>query len=473
MNWPDGSERSVRTVIRLCGCIVCVAALTLGTLAGTHIFDKDEIEHVHAAWLIAAGLHPYRGFFEHHHPLLWYGLRGLLPVLPASSTALVLIRMLMLAQTVGIAVLTWILARRTIGRPGAWLAVALLLSMSGFGRNAYTIRPDVPQTLCVLAGAVCLTDRSRRAACASVAGLLFGVGVLFSLKAVLATAATGALLLMWRQRRHVDTRFVVAFVLSCIGPIAAYALYLLAAGEVRDYYVSNWMINAVITLGEWDSRAPRPASIVPDLLFWALGIGGAVWLMITRPRIETGMAVANGVGTAAMMIAAGRWESRSVMLAAPFLATTAATAVVVLAERLSTWHTATLTVTACLPPLVSLALMLPETSGTQRARIDYVLENTVEADAVYDANGLFNLFRPDLHYIWFHPKLWPDLQAPVRAVRVRAILADTLGRETYDACALVAAARPRFVSSVTIDLDACGLAGDYEPTPFEWTLRRR
>ena len=32
----------------------------------------DEFEHLHASWLVSEGFIPYRDFFEHHHPLLWY-----------------------------------------------------------------------------------------------------------------------------------------------------------------------------------------------------------------------------------------------------------------------------------------------------------------------------------------------------------------------------------------------------------------
>ncbi|MBQ8751327.1 MAG: glycosyltransferase family 39 protein [Alphaproteobacteria bacterium] len=32
----------------------------------------DNLEHIHASWLISEGFTPYRDFFEHHNPLLWY-----------------------------------------------------------------------------------------------------------------------------------------------------------------------------------------------------------------------------------------------------------------------------------------------------------------------------------------------------------------------------------------------------------------
>jgi len=35
-------------------------------------YCPDHAEHLHASWLVWQGEVPYRDFFEHHHPLLWY-----------------------------------------------------------------------------------------------------------------------------------------------------------------------------------------------------------------------------------------------------------------------------------------------------------------------------------------------------------------------------------------------------------------
>lgn len=34
--------------------------------------DGDTLEHVHSAWLVYHGQIPYKDFFQHHNPLLWY-----------------------------------------------------------------------------------------------------------------------------------------------------------------------------------------------------------------------------------------------------------------------------------------------------------------------------------------------------------------------------------------------------------------
>ena len=51
-------------------------AFGIGFAAWTVFFTEtgngDNVEHIHATWLVAYGEVPYRDFFQHHNPLLWY-----------------------------------------------------------------------------------------------------------------------------------------------------------------------------------------------------------------------------------------------------------------------------------------------------------------------------------------------------------------------------------------------------------------
>lgn len=40
------------------------------------------MEHLRVSWLITQGYLPYRDFFEHHHPLLWFAWSPLMKILP-------------------------------------------------------------------------------------------------------------------------------------------------------------------------------------------------------------------------------------------------------------------------------------------------------------------------------------------------------------------------------------------------------
>lgn len=38
----------------------------------TNTLGGDTLEHIHSSWLVYAGFIPYKDFFQHHNPLLWY-----------------------------------------------------------------------------------------------------------------------------------------------------------------------------------------------------------------------------------------------------------------------------------------------------------------------------------------------------------------------------------------------------------------
>ena len=74
----------------------------------------------------------------------------------------------------------------------------------------------------------------------------------------------------------------------------------------------------------------------------------------------------------------------------------------------------------------------------------------------------YNVFRPDMHYFWLMTK--PGVRLYNRFTGGR--FAD------YDVCRVAAAVKPRFFSNRASDLERCGLAGQYRPTPFDKLMER-
>ncbi len=79
--WTRYGARVARVVSRLpalgiadalCALVLAVAAAALVYATLHRVFDYDEIEHAHAAWLMSRGLRPFYDFFECHPPFLWY-----------------------------------------------------------------------------------------------------------------------------------------------------------------------------------------------------------------------------------------------------------------------------------------------------------------------------------------------------------------------------------------------------------------
>lgn len=52
--------------------LIYAVGFSFWTVFFTETGNGDNVEHIHATWLIAYSKVPYRDFFEHHNPLLWY-----------------------------------------------------------------------------------------------------------------------------------------------------------------------------------------------------------------------------------------------------------------------------------------------------------------------------------------------------------------------------------------------------------------
>ena len=192
-----GIIRAKRSEVHL---FLTAAILVLGVhslrlwASTTRIFDPDEFEHLHVAWLIAKGFLPYRDFFEHHTPALYYLLAPCFAFVKAETgyshayAAIVFARWLMWLLAGLVLVLTLWLGRCWRGwRVGLLAAVLLALTMI-FIRKTTDVRPDVLALVFWMGCLVCLVravqwpePRARRAK-----ALFFGSGLLLGL-ALMAT----------------------------------------------------------------------------------------------------------------------------------------------------------------------------------------------------------------------------------------------------------------------------------------------
>ena len=67
-----------------CLLSVEIIGVILTLLFGLSVF-ADNIEHIRMSWLVCQGYVPYRDFFEHHHPLIWYIFAPFMLILPHNA----------------------------------------------------------------------------------------------------------------------------------------------------------------------------------------------------------------------------------------------------------------------------------------------------------------------------------------------------------------------------------------------------
>ena len=169
------------------------------SLLRTRTFDTDEFEHLHAAWSYHEGLLPYRDFFEHHMPGIYYLLSALMRrydiVHQVNDTIAILFaaRTLMSLFAGAVIVLTFMLGTRYGGKAVGWLSTAFLSLSVVFVGRSLEIRPDVPAAAFwvasqwALVNALATQDEGRtRRRWWMLGGLMLGATLTFTQKALLA-----------------------------------------------------------------------------------------------------------------------------------------------------------------------------------------------------------------------------------------------------------------------------------------------
>lgn len=456
---PAGGGQPASSNRALLGVFVALAC----ALSVFRFLDADELEHLHATWLVLNGQVPFRDFFEHHHPLAWFTLAPVLALTGESAAAVIAFRLVFFGLTLAIVRATYQLALECRpSRDVARLAALLLVSMTTFVYVAIEIRPDVPQMFFTVVSALYLVRlfRTQTARDALLSGATAAIAFLFLQKAVLVLAAYPALFLFHILRRRLPWSaalwFAVAFLLACVPFLA----YLVATGSLHDYVTTNWLIN--IRVGATGHRvsvlSPEVLrDVVRNPVFWSLAVAAAVAAL--RRRLDAAYVVPACLGfvSLCLIVALNRVVDRYVAATIPFLAIAAAAW---LREGLARfaiggWRAAALLVLTCLVPGVAMVRAVGLSNRPQLEQIQYVLDHSRREDRVYDYERNINIFRPDTHYFWFH------------VGRAAAIYnTESGGRFSgADSCRAIIAARPLFVYQRRMELERCGVARAYRPTP--------
>jgi hypothetical protein len=171
-----------------------VVPLVIGAALLTQVrsrgIDPDELEHLHAACAVSWGEVPYRDFFEHHAPGLYYLLQPILRATGPELPALWWSRLLMWVMGMATLALTGAMTYRVAGRNAALVAPALLSCTTIFFWKSAEVRPDVPAALLLtLAACIVIRPWRRLSLAALLVGLLLGSATLLTQKAVVPAAA--------------------------------------------------------------------------------------------------------------------------------------------------------------------------------------------------------------------------------------------------------------------------------------------
>ncbi len=226
-------------------CALCIELAFLFYQAFHYPLQGDENEHLYNAYLIFKGYVPYRDFFEHHNPLMWYILSPLYIFFENNANIYYVARFLTFIQLLGIAYFTYKISHR-LNLTQPYFAPLFFLGCNIIKQQALQLRPDIPMTLCTFIGLYFfiyyLDDKKQKNLNLSL--LYFFIAFMFLQKALIFIIPICIYLIIYLLKKQIQILTLlqalsIPFLLTLL-----YILYLYQTDSFSVYLINNYKINA-------------------------------------------------------------------------------------------------------------------------------------------------------------------------------------------------------------------------------------
>jgi len=239
-----------------------IGAILVGELIVTAVFysliaaylptqNGDNIEHIHSSFLIALGQVPYRDFFQHHNPLLWYMFAPLAKLFAYNTVIAEVACFVSFLFFLKSLVYLYRIVTEFLGDKLWGLVAAAAVSVPGAKLYAVDLRPDNYMVLALMGGIYYYFSylKAKKSFHLTVAFLWFFIAFMFAQKAIFPLALLGLTVLYFWYKKEIDSRALgKALVLPAIGALS-FLFYLYHYDMVKLYYVSNYTFNLNLVAG--------------------------------------------------------------------------------------------------------------------------------------------------------------------------------------------------------------------------------
>jgi len=388
-------------------------------------YNHDEIEHLHAAWLISIGQLPYRDFLEQHHPTIWFIASPIVARFQSAQWLVFAARLFDLTCLLGVcAIVKRLLQRLYPDVPWQWPTL-LLLASCVFVRSSLEFRPDPLMNLLSYAGLLnwvaFIQEKSYFRALA--AGIFFGAAVAILQKAfvVLGLVFVGAAILaglrLWR-RQSIE-RLVLGAGLALLAaaiPVAALLWAMRRLGIYEDFWFWNYPFNAFFYLrAHLHQHFSALQSIglnvaVAPALWLAGGVGAGLCAReLTRTKE---LSARDECRLSLLCVALGYFGllclnrfplDQYFIVLLPLLGLFAAEAFS--AARSKRQQVILAYSALCMPVILVSVLLLYPSNREQRVVQDLVLRQTSIDQAIFIPPAFNPIFRKDGAYFWYNGDL--------------------------------------------------------------------
>ena len=272
-----------------------VAFVVLSALTAIYIYgfvvkaNGDNVEHLHSSWLIWQGEIPYRDFFEHHNPLLWYLSAPLVAMMIDNEMIFNIFNVLSIISVFFMCIYQ---AKITLDADKNKIYALLLIAVE---LSSYSVlwslsyRPDTFMYTFLFAGIYYLDlylskkDIKKLIICF----LLFFISFMFTQKVLLNLIVIGGFI-CWNIycKKMTCKAVLIASILPLI-LFVGYIIYLYCNESLQIYIQSNYLFNAYIPeVFAKDRIIFPPLEFYEFYIFIPLGGISSIYLLYHRKPME-------------------------------------------------------------------------------------------------------------------------------------------------------------------------------------------
>ncbi len=370
-----------------------------------HAYDirllSDEWEHLLSARMVRAGMVPYRDFFQHHHPLMWYLFAPLLDVWGNSLSVFYAMRTFMLLPAAGTCYYIYRNGRLLgLARRAAVLAAVIWLMFPVVRLSATEFRPDNWMMFCFMAGLAYFGEyvKEKKLWRLQLSFMLFFISFLFLQKVIFLLLLPAAMCLRLLYRKEIKAGDLAKAAALPLGIAALLFAAMYYGGFWRDYWELNWLLNLKIAV---DFH-------LGNEYYYMIWFGAAlsVWEMRQSKDFYVRWFCAAYILLAVGFTVFRPWFRHYLLIIYPFLAIVLAAAAV----KLRRWHCVAVLSAAVLWSAYYSAAVIKKNHrslfhiGRFGKQAAYVLENSRADDLILghmEESALSGLRLPASGYYWY------------------------------------------------------------------------
>ncbi len=237
--------------------------------------NGDNIEHFHSSFMVAMGQVPYRDFFQHHNPLLWYLFAPVAKIFQYNTTVSEVLCFVSLLVFLKSLVYVYRIVAEFLADKFWGLMAAAMVAAPEYKLFAIDFRPDNYMIFCLMGGMyyLFLHLRDKKQWQLSVSFVWFFISFLFAQKALFPLFCLGVVVLYFLCQKEINLKvFGHALILPLIG-VCAFLFYLYHYDMLELYYLSNYTFNLNLVNGFELHRIAEYSKLI--LIWVCFGLVGA------------------------------------------------------------------------------------------------------------------------------------------------------------------------------------------------------